>query len=90
MKKIVNTLSAFLRGQRLNNIAGKGTAINNLPVQPVYSQPSTGFINGAAKNRSLPFITGAFFLLMICTSLSSCFTSGYGCKGKSHCMTRVS
>jgi hypothetical protein len=90
MKKIINTLSTFLQRLNLNDIAEKGTAMNNLQVQPVYPQSSARFIKAVPKSRSLSFIAGAFVLLITCISLSSCFTSGYGCKGKSHCMTRVS
>jgi hypothetical protein len=89
MKKITNTLSAFLHKLILNNNGtDKETMAGHL--QPVYTQSSTSSIKTAAKSRSTSFIAGAFVLLVICSSLSSCFTSGYGCKGRSHNITRVS
>jgi hypothetical protein len=89
MKKIINAVSTFLNNLILNHKAENKTAGNNLQVQPVYSQPAARFLKAVPKCLSLPGIAGIFFLLMITASLSSCFTSGYGCKGNSHCMTRV-
>jgi hypothetical protein len=90
MKKVINVLSSVSLKDIMDQITGKTNAnklTGHVQVLPV-ATPAPLYTTGK-KVSGLSFIAGAFVLLMICTSLSSCFTSGYGCKGKSRIMTRV-
>lgn len=92
MKKVTSVLMLSAIKNMLHQLLEKNSTENfsdKLQALPVSIAPAPSHIKAANKNRSLRFIAGAFMLLMICTSLTSCFTSGYGCKGKSRIMTRV-
>ena len=91
MKKVISVLMSGIIKDMLHQLLGKNSTekfSGKLQVLPVGSAPAP-IHTASNKKRSLSFIAGAFVLLMICTSLTSCFTSGYGCKGKSRIMTRV-
>ncbi|MEI7737037.1 MAG: hypothetical protein WCI49_16320 [Ferruginibacter sp.] len=89
MKKIQNTIAALISKMTRGENGAKSGMSNAVQLQPVYQQPTVSFMQAARKNKSASFIAGVLILLMVSVSFSSCFTSGYGCKGRSRCMTRV-
>lgn len=44
---------------------------------------------GSKKMRPLALLACIAIAIMLMVSMSSCSTSGYGCHGRSKCMTRV-
>ena len=65
------------------------SVISNEALLPVYSMTSSQIILTPKRNRVLLTMVAVLILLVFSIFLSSCFTSGYGCKGKSHLITRV-
>jgi hypothetical protein len=89
MKKIQNTIVSLINKMMAGNNEAKSGYSTAVQLQPVYQQPNVSFMQAARKNKSASFIAGILILLMVSVTFSSCFTSGYGCKGRSRSITRV-
>lgn len=92
MKKMLNVLLNSQLTTMLKQIIRKNNSgvINyNLQSIPAHTTMTPVEFNISRNRRSMPLLSVVVILLLVSISFSSCFTSGYGCKGKSRVITRV-
>jgi hypothetical protein len=92
MKKILNVLwNSQLIIICKQIMVKENSGINNYNLQPVpaYRTITPVASDISKRRRTMPLLSVVVILLFVSVTFSSCFTSGYGCKGKSRIITRV-
>ena len=92
MKKMLNGLLNSQLTTMLKQIIRKNNSgVMNYNLQPIPAHRTmTPVTSNISRNRkAMPLVSVVVILLCVSISFSSCFTSGYGCKGKSRIITRV-
>jgi hypothetical protein len=91
MKKILNMLSNSQIVMWKQIIRKDSSELMKYNLQPIPAhRMMTPAASDIARNRkAMPLLSVVVILLLVSISFSSCFTSGYGCKGKSRIITRV-
>ena len=92
MKKVLNVLLNSQLTTVLKQIMRKnnsGVMNYNLLPTPAYRTMTPVAANISSNRKAMPLVSIVVVLLFVSISFSSCFTSGYGCKGKSRIITRV-
>lgn len=92
MKKVLNVLSnsqvIIIWKQLLRKDNSEVMKYNLQPV-PAHREMTPVTSNISRNRKAMPLVGVVIILLFVSISFSSCFTSGYGCKGKSRIITRV-
>ena len=92
MKKMLNVLFNSQLVTMLKQIMRKNNSgVMNYNLQPIPTyRTMTPVAAKIPRNRKeMSLVSVVVILLLVSISFSSCFTSGYGCKGKSRIITRV-
>lgn len=75
--------------QQITRKGNVSTLYYNLQTIPSYRKMIPFNLPVSKTRKAMPFLSGLIILLAVSISFSSCFTSGYGCKGHSRIITRV-
>lgn len=92
MKKMLNVLLNSQLITTLKQIMRKNNSVvmnYNLQAIPAYRTMTPVAANISRNRKVMSLLSVVVILLLVSISFSSCFTSGYGCKGKSRIITRV-
>lgn len=92
MKKMLNVLLNSQLITTLKQIMRKNNSVvmnYNLQAIPAYRTMTPVAANISRNRKVMSLLSVVVILLLVSISFSSCFTSGYGCKGKSRVITRV-
>lgn len=92
MKKILNVLlnsQIIAMSKQIMRKDSSELMKYNLQPIPANSMMTPMASNISRNRKTLPLLSVVVVLLFVSISFSSCFTSGYGCKGKSRIITRV-
>ncbi len=92
MKKILNVLlnsQLTINWKQIMVKENSGIDNCNLQTVPAYSTITPVAFDISRRRRTMPLLSVVVILLFVSVTFSSCFTSGYGCKGKSRIITRV-
>jgi len=89
---LVNDCTETYRDMVMNeNIYNISDILENDNVEPTENvKTELEKINKAIGKRGCAYLRIVFAVaIILCVTTSGCYTSGYGCKGNSRCMTRV-